>query len=304
MRMRNTIWLVLAVLAIAPVVRAADNGLVLWYNYEEGTVGTVVDQSTKGNNGTVEEGWSGYGLPTYVTSHDSSNAMQFGYGNWETMGWNNVAVPKSTSLANVGTMWSMGGWIRVDSTDAYDSYYQYPKMLSCPNYELTMHATGDPASYFWPYEQDADHGNPPWGQPGSWDMTMGNTGPGLGSWMHVMVTYDGATFKQYINGSLAFSATGFAHQFDNTIWDDPYAAWTNEPLRIGAMLGGGYPGSGGWLRGALDDTAIWGNAYLDAAGVEALYNGTATPLTVDTIPEPATMLLIGLGFALIRRKQA
>jgi hypothetical protein len=298
MRMRNTIWLVLAVLSIAPVVQAADNGLVLWYNYEEGS-GTVMDQSTKGNNGTVEEGWSGYGLPTYVASHDSSNAMEFGYGNWETFGWNNITVPKSTSLANVGTKFSMGGWIRVDDVVGYSNYSRYPKIFSCPNYELTMHATGDPASYFWPWAQEAN----PYGTPGSWDMGLANTNGYQGNWMHMIVSYDGTTFTQYINGASVFTATGFAHQFNDTVWDDPLAFWTDAPLKIGAGLSG-YAGDGGWLRGALDDTAIWGNAYLDAAGVAALYNGTATPLTVGTIPEPATMLLIGLGFAMVRRKKA
>jgi hypothetical protein len=297
MRMKNIIWLVLAVLSIAPVVKAADNGLVLWYNYEEQTVGSVQDQSTKANNGAVEEGWSGYGLPTYTTSHDGSQAMLFGNG--DGSGWNNITVPKSTSLAHVGTMFSMGGWIRVDTTQGWGAYSEYPKMISSPNYELTMHSSGDSASYFWPYGQDAN----PWGTPGSWDMTMANTASYQGSWMHVIVTYDGTTFTQYINGAAVFSATGFAHQFNDTVWDDTTAYWTDAPLKIGAMLGGGYPADSGWLAGALDDTAIWGNAYLDAAGVAALYNGTATPLTVATIPEPATMLLMGLGLTLVRRKQ-
>jgi hypothetical protein len=304
MRMRKAIWLIVAVLLIAPALKAADNGLVLWYNYEENadwkTAGAVQDQSSMANNGLLEDAW-GNGMPTYAPSTPGhGSAMVFGYGNYEGMGWNNITVAKSDSLAHVGTMFSMGGWIRVDTVDGYDTYSDYPKMISSPNYELTMHATGDPASYFWPYAQDDN----PWGTDGSWDMTMADTGSYQGNWMHMIVTYDGSTFKQYINGSLAFTATDFAHQFDDTVWDDPEVFWTNADLKIGAMIGGGYPTAGGWLMGALDDTAIWGNAYLDAAGVQALYNGTANPLTVGTVPEPATLLLIGLGFALVRRKKA
>jgi len=222
------------------------------------------------------------------------NAMLFGNGDGST--WNDIAVPKSTSLSNFGTAFSMGGWIRVDNVDAWGT--AYPKMISTPNYEFTMHATGDPASYFWPYGQEAN----PWGTPGSWDMTLGNTGPSQGSWMHTIVTYDGTTFTQYINGASVFTATGFAHQFDNTVWDNMFI---DSPLKIGAVLSA-YPNSSGWLAGALDDTAIWGNAYVTAAGVAGLYNGTYTPATAPTVvvPEPTTMLLIGLGFALIRRKQA
>jgi hypothetical protein len=294
MRMRNTIWLVLAVLSIAPVVQAADNGLVLWYNYQENAdqqaAGVVVDQSSKANNGAVEAPWGG--LPTYTAGHAAgSSAMLFGNDDGST--WNNITVPKSTSLANVGTAFSMGGWIRVDSVTGYaGTWNNYPKMISSPNYELTMNAPGDNASYFWPYVSN------------SWDMTMADVGSLQGNWMHVIVTYDGTTFTEYINGAAAFTATGFANQFDNTAWDNYYDP--TAPLKIGAMLGGGYPDVSGWLAGALDDTAIWGNAYLTAAGVEGLYNGTYTPATAPTVivPEPATMLLIGLGFALVRRKKA
>jgi hypothetical protein len=304
MRMRKTIWLLLAVLSIAPVAQAADNGLVLWYNYQENAdqqaAGVVVDQSTKGNNGTVEEGWSGYGLPTYTAGHVAgSSAMLFGNGDGST--WNNITVPKSTSLAHVGTAFSMGGWIRVDTIGGWGE--TYPKMFSCPNYELTFQGAGDPASYFWPYAQEAN----PWGTPGSWDMTMADTGSLQGSWMHVIVTYDGTTLTEYINGASAFTAAGFAHQFDDTVWDDPVKYFNPDtPLKIGSMVGSGYPSGGGWLGGALDDTAIWGNAYLTPEGVAGLYSGIYTPATAPTVivPEPATMLLIGLGFALIRRKHA
>jgi hypothetical protein len=301
--MRKVIWLVAAVLAIAPIVKAADIGLVLWYIYEEDAdwkaAGAVQDQSSMANNGLLEDAW-GNGMPTYAPSTPGhGSAMVFGYGDYQGMGWNDIAVAKSDSLAHVGTMFSMGGWIRVDSVDGYLNYSDYPKMISCPNYELTMQATGDPASYFWPWAQEDN----PWGTAGSWDMTLANSGSYQGSWMHMIVSYDGTTFTQYINGTAVFSATDFAHQFDDTVWDQEDVYWTNSNLKIAAGLAG-YPGDGGWLIGALDDTAIWGNAYLDADGVAALYNGTANPLTVQTIPEPATLLLIGLGFALVRRKKA
>jgi Concanavalin A-like lectin/glucanases superfamily len=277
------------------VTGMAQAELVMYMNFEEDpttqAAGYVLDQSGYANHGQVQTGWEGYSLPQYITSHDSSQAMQFGYDDTTGEGnaWNNVAVLKSDSLKNLGTMFSMSFWVKVDETS---SWHEYPKILSCPNYEIDMHSSGDAASYFWPWDETWNN----------WDFAMANTQSYEDSWMHMAVTYDGTTFTQYINGSYAMSKDDFATQFDNGTWD--LAGFTDDVLTIGTHAYGPNNSSGnGYLCGALDDVAIWGNGYLDAAGVAELYAGTEDPGTVTLIPEPATLILLSLGGMLLRRKK-
>lgn len=293
---------------IAMVAGIANAELVLYLNFEEtGSAkasGVVLDQSAYGNDGIVETGWDGYDLPQYITSHDGSQAMQFGYDDAGVEGnaWNNVAVAKSDSIAHIGQQWSMAFWVKVDSTDV-GTWHEYPKVFSCPNYEIDLHSSGDSASYFWPWDQS-------WND---WDFAMAPTNSYEDTWMHMAVTFDGTTFSQYINGTLAMTKDDFVTAFDEETWDDisngvlgddlPY--WIDHPLRIGTQADGPNNGSeNGYLVGALDDFSIWGNAYLEADAVAGLYDGSYDALTAPTVPEPATLMILAAGGLLMRRKRA
>ena len=116
----------LFMLAIFVIATSAQAELALWYDFEEGTIGadatTVPDQSSYGNDGQTEDIWS-YGLPKYTASHDSSNALLFGYDSSMTTaggGWNNISVPKSDSINHLGQQWAMGMWIRCDDVAGYE----------------------------------------------------------------------------------------------------------------------------------------------------------------------------------------
>jgi len=292
----------LLLLVVSLVAASAQAELALWYNFEEGTIGedatTVPDQSSNSNDGQTEDIWE-YGLPKYVTSHDSSKALLFGYDSTMTTpggGWNNISVPKSESINHIGQQWSMGAWIRVDDVAGYGGTYgNYPRILSCPNYEIELHAPGDDASYFWPWNE-----SPEWPDSTSWDMTTADTAGYEDTWMHMIFTYDGTTFTQYIDGSPVYTRSGFAHDFNDGTWDLDWAYWTDDPLKIGK---GASTDSYGWFIGALDDVAIWENCYLDADGVSDLYNGYETPGTVGTVPEPMTIILFGIGGLFLRKRR-
>ncbi|MBN2210184.1 MAG: LamG domain-containing protein [Sedimentisphaerales bacterium] len=298
--------LIVGILLVFVLAMNAQADLVLYMDFEQiidygGGIYVVPDQSGYGNHGMLEAGFPGSStaLPSQTPSVNGSQALLFGYdGGVPGAGWNDVAVAYSSELGNVGQMWSMAFWARQDDNGPEWSG-NYPRIISCPNYEIELGAEGDPASYFWPWMAD-----PAWGDPASWDMTMANNP--YQSWFHMVLTYDGTTFIQYINGTPVFGNNQMGPFVEST-WTDPDSDWsdidglgTPTPLRIGTQA---------WINqrylvGALDDVAIWGNCYLDADTVADLYNGVVTPLTAPCIPEPMTLSLLALGgAALLRRRK-
>lgn len=262
-----------------------------------GTYDIIPDLSAYGNHGLMEAGFPGSSteLPSQVASVNGSNALLFGYDSGSAgSGWNSVAVAKADSIENLGNMFTLSAWIRQDSVGEWAGDYAY--VMSTPNYGFQLNASGDPSSYFWPYDPDGA------GATTQWDFAMAQTSSYYQTWMHMAITWDGDVFTQYINGSPVFTKSDFTEEFDtfNDSWRDGSGYWwENAPMRIGSDLNAG---NARYLVGALDDVAIWGGEYLDAAGVSALANQTATPLTVPTVPEPATIALLSLGALLLRRK--
>lgn len=299
------VWVCLLVLMMGVMAQAE---LLLFYDFEGGDSGstTVLDKSGNGFDGTREYGFSGNAdwetLPQYVTEtlpNGSTTVMRFGYTDAGVVGatWNDISVGThagpgyNDTLARIGQNWSMAFWCKQDLSggDIYGG--AYARIISCPNYEIELGAgdQGDPASYFWPY-----NANPTWGNPGSWDMTMAANPED--TWFHMAVTYDGTTLTQYINGVPVFTKSDMGSFVEDT-WEDLFL---DSALRIGAQTSG-YDKS--YLMGSLDDVAIWGHAYLDADAVAGLVDGTYTPLTAPTIPEPASLALLGLGALLLRKRK-
>lgn len=99
-----------------------------------------------------------------------------------------------------------------------------------------------------------------------------------GSWYHVAAVYDNGDMKLYLNGQLADTGT---------FTDDTGTTTPDGDLCIGARAYDGI--RDGYFNGSIDDVRIYNNA-LSQAEVAAL------------VPEPATLILLGLGAAFLRRR--
>ena len=111
-------------------------------------------------------------------------------------------------------------------------------------------------------------------------------------WHHVVATIDGADYKTaslYINGVLQESLQTWGSLYQNDL-DLLIGA---EPNRTGFQFG--------W-NGMIDDVRIY-DEHIDAAGVMDLFNDTYSEFR-PTVPEPATIFLLGLGgLAVLGRKR-
>jgi len=114
----------------------------------------------------------------------------------------------------------------------------------------------------------------------------GGWGVNDGQWHHMALQRSGTTVSVWVDGTQNPITATQANDFSG-------------PLR----LGGDAENWGESLTGLLSDIAIW-NVALSADEIAGLADGSLTPLT---IPEPASLALIGLGSLLIvsqRRRRA
>ncbi len=97
------------------------------------------------------------------------------------------------------------------------------------------------------------------------------------TWYLITGTYDRNQIKLYVNGNLQ-GVTNYTGTYQSN----------SSPLYIGNQQ----PGAGRYYNGLLDDMRIYNNALTDSE-IKQLYN----------VPEPATLLLLGLGAALLRKRR-
>ena len=256
---RPSSWAALvAVVAMAAAVNAnITSGLIAYWNFEEGSGGTITDVSGNGHDGTVQ------GTVTHSTDAcpfpGSSFACDFG----DLAG--HIQVPDHAALDPTGDF-TFAAWVKNRPSSSYNGC----DMILC------KHNTGQNSDGSWMWGLD------PWNTPHNptgaghffiatpWQAELyGQSHFPLNEWHHVAMTYqDGSdTYTFYIDG-VAQSGTYVANIMDNAA-----------PLNIGGQEGNND------YAGLLDEVRMY-NRALSADDIQELIVGPCQAL-VEDFPGPA-----------------
>jgi hypothetical protein len=230
---------------------ASDPALVAAYAFDEASGTTVTDVSGRANTGTITGA-------TRTTGH-SGSALTFNGTS------NSVTVPDSSSLDLTSAM-TLEAWVN-------------PTIVSDWRTVMLKEATGNLAYSL--YGASGYAGGAPSAWIGSTDLASTAALP-AGAWSHVATTWDGSTWRLYVDG-VQRASRAFA---------GPIA------VSSGALKIGGNALWGEYFSGRIDDVRIY-NRGLTAAEVlrdrDAPVGGTAPPPPPDTTPPSVSVTAPAAG---------
>ena len=205
------------------------SGLVLGLGFDEGSGSSVLDVSGRGNNGTIAGATWTAGRYGQALSFDGTNDM--------------VTVADAASL-DFTQAFTISAWVRpAASSGGYRTVLikERPRQLVYALYSSTNGASSPPGIYA--AKGSSDRG------------ARGGAVLPTGQWSHVAGTWDGATLRLYVNGT----------------------------LRASTVLGGTLPNSAGALR--IGGNTVWNEWFAGAIDEVRAYNRTLTPTEITTIKD-------------------
>ncbi|QEH32282.1 Chitodextrinase precursor [Aquisphaera giovannonii] len=221
-------------------------GLVAAYGFNEGSGGSLGDASGNGNNGTISNAtWATGKFGTGLKFSGATNSY--------------VSIPDAPSLDLTGAL-TIEAWVDPSSLSSPEANWcaavakDHPNSSNDISYAIYA-ATGTstpPGAHILVSGGDK-------GVPASSKLT-------LNSWTHLAATYDGATMKMYVNGTLMKSQAQSGSVVE-----------VNAPLKIGGDW------SGEMFAGIIDEVRIY-NVALTQSQIQGDMNAP-----VDSIPPTVAM---------------
>ena len=229
-------------------------GLVGWWTMDGANmVSNVADSSGQGNNGNLMGG------ATTTVPGPVGQALLF-------KGANYVTVPYSASIAPIRI--TVSYWMKETAAPAFLDTL------------VTRKDDGTGISYFSDMRGTSNQ-SPTFGtDPGFNHLVTANSSLTVGRWYHIVGTFDGGTYRIYINGIL-----------DNALVDGTPLYTSTVPLDIGYLDLNGV--SSRFFHGSIDDIRIY-NRALSASEIKQIYNaGTGTHTNASLNPPNLQNGLVG-----------
>lgn len=238
------------------------DGLVGYWNFDEGSGLTASDSSGNGNSGTLVNG------PSWVTGKEGEALLFDGSNDY-------VSIPDSSTLRV--QQFTICLWIFMNERPYEHSVYNHVAMVNKLHW-LTGYSYPEGSAFGYKFDFE---------YPNSMDddlvITVGDgtlqrfpvkynsiTDLTLNNWHFIAGTFDGSIFKIYIDGNLKASSEPVSYSI---VYDDT-------PLAIGTEIRATGPGN---FKGIMDEVMIY-NRALNSQEIYKLYISDYSTSSSPTVP--------------------
>jgi hypothetical protein len=199
---------------------------------------TWTDTSGQGNTLTMN------GTLTSTAGHSSgANLASSSYSSS-----NYLSINDNSSLSITGNI-TMSAWIYITSQNVNNIIFEKAINSGQYGYDFFVWNSGNKL-----YCRLSNNG-------ATQTAAIGATGVSANTWHHVACVYNGTDIRVYLDGSLDSNSTNNPKTYSGDIYNG------TDPLYIGKLDATNY------MRGNIDDAAIWGRA-LSSTEISTIYGGT------------------------------